>query len=365
MNVESDNRVMQLAKILDLLLANPAKLNSLLNNASDSKTENKVPGYTLGEAFETYINFTKQHHPRSVGNVKSMYTRIQRHFGDSFTLKNLDSRAAQIFFDEVLSCTQMRALGNSKRLLSAMWNRLIAWNYVNSNSWKSVMFKKYQSCEIQYISLEQTDQIVSNIASGKFESRSTKFLTTMRDVILLLRLLPLRPIEALQIKRSDIVGNEIEGYSLRVGTMDRPTKNKQTRYIPLNLSTKAEQILLRRISEAAAKRNRELHPNSNIKSINEPDFYLFSKNNIECYSVDFLSKTFKLACKASSLSQFKLYNLRHSIVSDLANKGLPLHFVSAIAGHTDTSTTQRFYLKTNFTAIKNYVTDMNKKAVNN
>jgi site-specific recombinase XerD len=55
-----------------------------------------------------------------------------------------------------------------------------------------------------------------------------------------------------------------------------------------------------------------------------------------------VKKFWKAVCKAAGLEKVRLHDLRHSYASDLVSKGVSLHIVGRLLGHTQPQTTARY-----------------------
>jgi integrase/recombinase XerD len=103
---------------------------------------------------------------------------------------------------------------------------------------------------------------------------------------------------------------------------DFTIKTKQERIIPLNNTT--FNIFQKRLTK--------------VIDING---YVFSKNGF-AFNGDYVSKSFKKACRLAGFPELHLHQLRHSFCSNLIKKNVSVRVVMELAGHTNLATTQKY-----------------------
>lgn len=128
-----------------------------------------------------------------------------------------------------------------------------------------------------------------------------------------------------------------------------PTKNKETRVFtaPPSLLTilaewKSEQAENKKRLGRAYADKEVLFDSRTKKSIKGADFVLRTKNGEIITHSD--ANHFREKVQKETGLHFFYHGLRHTVVSTLVAKGVPLKNVSSFIGHADTRTTEKFYL---------------------
>jgi integrase/recombinase XerD len=121
------------------------------------------------------------------------------------------------------------------------------------------------------------------------------------------------------------------------------TKNRYNRTIPMH--SVVVNILQNMMSVNDVKLNEETQLES----------YLFKKDDGSRYSVSYISHKFKYYTRLCGLSEFlRFHGLRHTSLSALARKGVPINHIKDIAGHRNIKTTQ-IYLHSNNKDLKDSI----------
>ena len=95
-----------------------------------------------------------------------------------------------------------------------------------------------------------------------------------------------------------------------------------------------------------------------VKGEEELD-YVFCKENGFPFSGNYVSKTFKNACRAVGIDEgIHLHNLRHSFASNLVQKGVSLYTIKALLGHSSITTTE-IYSFLNMDSLKEAIEKFN------
>jgi len=78
-------------------------------------------------------------------------------------------------------------------------------------------------------------------------------------------------------------------------------------------------------------------------SIYNAEGYVFAKSNHLPYNKDYVSSSFKMACRKAGMdTRIHFHTLRHSFASNLANMGVPIIVIKELMGHSDIRTTQHY-----------------------
>ena len=145
-----------------------------------------------------------------------------------------------------------------------------------------------------------------------------------RPIFLFLTREGTRPMEAAAVQFQDIDFESDRVLIRRAfsGGRIRSTKTKKQRGIPLDPEVKQM-----------------------IQSMPRPlraDQFVFMKRG-RPYSSNILYKTWRNACKKVGVENIHLYaGSRHSVASQAANRGVSIHKIAAVLGHSDLKTTQRY-----------------------
>ena len=161
--------------------------------------------------------------------------------------------------------------------------------------------------------------------------------STIRDIFIIAFNTGLRLSEITKLKWPNI--NLIKEI-ITVGDEEFTTKNSKQRLIPIANEVK---IILLKIRKKSYIKNG----------------FIFSKPNGFCYNSDYVSSSFKKACRRANIKEnIHFHSLRYSFASNLANKGVPLIAIKELLGHSDISTTQ-IYSHTNLENLRNAIQKLN------
>jgi integrase/recombinase XerD len=96
----------------------------------------------------------------------------------------------------------------------------------------------------------------------------------------------------------------------------------------------------------------QIHPSHRGECISK---YVFCKENGERFTGDYVSKTFKQACKDAGMDNaIHFHSLRHSFASNLVQKGVNLYTIKELLGHSSIATTE-IYSHLNMDSLKDAI----------
>ncbi len=308
---------------------------SLLNNISESDIEkfklmaeifshsNKVEVVTLRIFSDEYSNWVKQNRSSAYYNsVLISLKHLTEYFGKQKSIQSIGHKDVE----NLLTHLQQKISKGYRvyyRTLKAAFNKAIDWEYVKENYFLKVKLSKKQKVNPAYISSEEL-LVISDWIENKVikEITITAFYTGMR----------LNELVNLTWRNVDLTGNVIT-----VGDEDFITKGKNQRYIPI--CDEVMEVLTR-----TQKERNNIVPIGNI--------YVFSNEKGKKFTGDYISKSFKHACKGAGIDNaIHFHSLRHSFASNLVQKGVSLYVVKELLGHSSISTTE-IYSHLNMDSLK-------------
>jgi len=146
----------------------------------------------------------------------------------------------------------------------------------------------------------------------------TRSAQMMSDIVFFAFYTGLRLMEQLNLKVRNI---DLIEMLITVGDNKFKTKTRRQRVVPI--SEKLVSIIERRVAGKSK------------------DDYVFAFLNGKRFTGDYVSKTFKKACRRAGIDEeIRYHSLRHSFCSNLVQQGVSLYVVKELAGHSSISTTE-------------------------
>lgn len=217
--------------------------------------------------------------------------------------------------------------------LKAILNIAIKLNYLQKNACKYV--KKYSIIEkkIKIFSDVEIELLLANIKN-----------ITLLNIVKFGLYSGLRLNEILNIQLADI---DFQNELINITNKENfTTKTKKNKTIILNEK-------LKKLVTEMLNTNTE----TNIFDItfNSPDKYLFTvQNRNNAIDKSYISHKFKSELRKLNLNEdLHFHSLRHTYISELVNKKIPLNFIKEIVGHSSIQTTMK-YITINQTELKKY-----------
>lgn len=201
------------------------------------------------------------------------------------------------------------------RNLRAAFNRALNYELIKSNPFLKVKLPKIQKNPPAWVDSDEMKKILEHVPEK------------LKIVYLFLFYTGLRAGELVNLTWR---GVNIKDRYLIIG-MDFITKTKSSRVIPINYEV---QKILAGLYELQNKK----HSDEKLK-----DRFVFTKRSGYKFTVDYLSREWKKAVRASGADErLHLHSLRHSAASNLVSNGANLYSVKNILGHSTIETTQQY-----------------------
>jgi len=211
------------------------------------------------------------------------------------------------------------------RTLKAAFNIAIEWNYILSNPFVKVKFKKGQKKKPAFITRDDLEKILIQTENKK-----------MKDIFIFAFNTGCGLGEITQLRWQNI---DIRKNVIIIEDDLFPTKNEKQRIIPIS---------------------KEFLPILNVlgKKTKKAQYYVFGKTNTFPFHNDYVSSSFKMACrKAKMKEEIHFHTLRHSFASNLVIKGVPIIVIMELLGHSSITTTE-IYSHTNMEALQSAVSHL-------
>ena len=318
--------------------------------------------------------------------------KLLAYFSPVRTIDTITLKDAEDFLDS-LKKTAPKAVYNYHRVLRAMFNKAVQWNYLSSNVFEKIKLPKRQAGKPSYITETELQKIIGcNIPVIVRQFVITAFYTGCR----LGELVNLRW-ENVNLKENIIT----------IGDKNFTTKTRKQRIIPIHPRV-AEVLSELQLSINSKRSNLSGHPHSSVISkrsqpagwrSEDPDLsghhpgtvilnsfqdlnskrsltsvrcslpadrhgedpglsgqvaaknlpnhsfhgYVFAKSNSLPYTKDYFSRNFKRACRKAGIDEdIHFHSLRHSAATGMINKGAPVPSVQKILGHANIATTMLY-----------------------
>ena len=281
-----------------------------LSQFKDKLNESQKPQFISFARFtETYSQYVKNRHTlnyfltveRSLGALKS--------FAGDVSLKDIDRRLLEGFFDSVFEKSKNTA-DLYHRTLAAAFSKAVEWNHLSESPLKKIKRTKIPKKLPVFITESELNSILEHTARPD-----------MKDFFILAFHTGLRLSELLNLEWQTV--NIVERVIKVSNTETFTTKSKKERIVPLN-QTAVETLLKRQ---------------PKVLSLNEKN-YVFNKRHGLRYERDFVSRQFKKAIRAAGPNEaLHFHSLRHSTASNMVRRGVPIAIVKEVLGHSDIKTT--------------------------
>jgi integrase len=265
---------------------------------------------TIEEFYIDYLNylstgFTKSYYRSHL----TTYNHLISHFRKDMLLSEITKKAAEDFI-QVIKRSAPRGVNVYIRNLKAALNKAIEWEYLEENPFKRVRKARFQKEEEKVLTLDEfnlifdelyMNEVIRAIAAFAFHSGC-------------------RLSEVINLRWENI---DLKNETVTIGDKNFTTKSKKIRGIPLTFGMG--------LSIEPFFRNRGKFD------------YVFCKSNGYPFTGNHVSKKFKKAVKKLEMDgSVRFHSLRHSYASNLTGRGVPVHLVAKLLGHSSQSTTERY-----------------------
>lgn len=277
---------------------------------------------TLRVFADEYSNLIKEN--RSAAYYKSV-TNALKHLTDFFGAQRPINSIGLKDIESFISHLHKKVAKGYRvyaRTLKAAFNKAIDWKYVKENYFMKIKLPKKQQTNPAFITSMQLAVISTQIENK-----------TIKDVVIFAFYTGMRLNEIVNLTWRNL---NLTTKIITVGDEHFTTKSRNQRYIPI-----CEEAL----TSILAQRERK-------KAIPIGNAFVFCKDNGEAFTGDYISKTFKKACREAGIDKdIHFHSLRHSFASNLVQKGVNLYTIKELLGHSSIATTE-IYSHLNMDALK-------------
>ncbi len=305
-------------------------MEEFLKNISSSDLEKLkmlfsiIPGHeqkeiiTLRLFTEEYGKMIKLNRSKSYyESVCSSFKHLIEFFGYGKSIQTISLKDVENFLTHLQHNVIKRRSSSSNegyrvyfRTLKAAFNKAKDWGYVKENYFTKVKLPKRQKLAPVFINSDQLSTI-SNVIKNEI----------VQDVVVFAFYTGMRLNEIVNLRWKNV---DLNKRIITVGDDKFLTKGRNQRFIP---------ICDEALSIFEKKKSKKIVPIRNE--------FVFCKSNGVRFTGDYISKIFKLACKAANLDNaIHFHSLRHSFASNLVQKGVPLYTIKELLGHSSISTTE-------------------------
>lgn len=230
------------------------------------------------------------------------------YFSPERKLGTIKLKDAERFIDSLKKNAPL-GIYNYLRVLKAMFNKAIEWNYLRENVFQKVKLPKRQESNPAFITANELSKILEKLDKQFVKDiAEISFYTGMRLG------------EAIFLKWKNI---SISNDTITIGDDSFNTKSRKSRSIPIHPRVKE---IIERLKD---------------ENKNKKEDYLFRKTGNQPFTRDYISKKFKKACREAGIDEaIHYHSLRHSTGSLLAQKGVSLYTIQKILGHSSPSVSQ-------------------------
>jgi len=270
--------------------------------------EQKLPVALLSQFIAEYTEHIRNNYSvKYLSSVELVFRKLTSYLTGDIKISEFNKIVAEKFLLHVFSYSKHSA-HMYHRTLKAAFQKAITWNYINVNPAKGIKLPKVPAKHPAFITASELGKIREFIRDQDIRDIVTVgFYSGMR----LSEILHLRW-GAVNFKSATITVENTDTFT---------TKGKRERVIPIH----------KRILDILARRD-----------IRNGNSYIFSKHG-KLYRQDFISKKFKKAVRDAKLSEdIHFHSLRHSLASNLVQRGVSLYIVKDILGHESILTTQTY-----------------------
>ena len=286
-------------------------MNFLRNFKIEDKAEEKFQQISLKEFRIEYTQYCSHNKSKSYvrGSIKTTFRMLEQEFGNPII-----SEISIKDFDKFISSKHSKAPYSAAmvyRVAKAAFNKAIQWGYLKVNPLMSLKIPKLPKKRPVFINEDELTIILSKIINDKIRRICVfAFFTGMR-----ISEITHLTWEGINLKEKTIVVKNTHIFT---------TKSKSERTIPM-----CDKVL--EIVSIERK----------FCSVKNSDEFVFQKYPGVKYNEDFISRTFKMGVKRTSLNpSIHFHSLRHSFASILVSRGASLYMVKELLGHSDFATTQ-------------------------
>lgn len=328
-------KLMRLISLLDgegLVKTGPSEEASY----NDNKARN-----VWGAFREEYERYIREHHtPAYLTSVKMANGHFEKYFGSKIRIGEVGVKEAE----DCIGYFQKKAPKGYRvyyRNLKAMYNKAMAWGYIEKNPFAKIRLPKKQELKPMFLSEAEVRSIIGHITN-----------VTISEVVNFGFYTGCRLNEIMKLKWKNV---DMGKRTITIGDVTFTTKTKRQRMVPM--CDEIYQLLEGKSQRVRARCEIE---GENILQFAVDEAYVFAEGGGKTLTNDYVSKTFKRACgKAGVPKGIHFHTLRHSFASNLVQRGVPLYSVKELLGHESIITTQ-VYSHLNMDSLRSAVEVFNK-----
>ena len=335
------------------------KLKMLFSIIPGNETKEVV---TLRVFEDEYSNLIKQNRSRAYHlSVNSSFKHLTDYFGKQRAIQEIGLKETENFCSH-LQQTVHKGFRVYYRTLKAAFNKAVEWGYVKENYFNKVKLPKRQKVVPVFITSDQLSAI-----SGQIKN------IVVKDFVVFAFYTGMRLDEIINLCWKNV---DLENRVITIGDENFITKGRNQRFIPiceeaLGVIENIESVINKadrfRMQPATAYKNEKQNDNAKIRVIKlvgdasssssaDPSRgsghgselrlgikkgYVFCKKDGSKYCGNYVSRKFKDACIAAGVDNaIHFHSLRHSVASNLVEKGVPLYTRKELLGHSSISTTE-------------------------
>lgn len=300
-----------------------AYLNDLLNKKV--KGELYLDGYiTLNEYKDLYLDFKREEAEskagftfttlKRYGQILVTFSRFIKENTRAVYLSDITEQDINDYKHKRASEIAIPSVNSELRTLKAFFNEALKRNFIHRNPVRGVTFLEEIEKPYRKLDIETYKRIL-------LEARLRYSKDSFVPALVTLIYSGCRKTEVLRLKWEQV---DLENNVLRIySSNDFRTKTGKKRIIPIHSAIRNELEKLPKESE-----------------------YVFLGLKGEPYNIRFFNKRFKIIVNYLNAPWVRVHDLRHSLASYLAEKGISYTTIAAILGHASIVTTLTFYQHT-------------------
>jgi integrase/recombinase XerD len=292
------------------------------------KLSGRITDITLQIFIDEYKSYVEKNRAiKTYKGVELVCKHLMSYFSPLKAIQTISIRDAEKFLDFLKKKAPL-GVYNYLRILRAMFNKGVQWNYLRENIWERVTLPKVQQGKPTFVTEEQLEIILKNAESE-----------VVKDVITIAFYTGCRLSEVTQLSFQDI---NLNANLITIGSKSFQSKGRKIRYIPIH--PKVKEILIKRFPVKIIKVNNKPTPLIPLQGGDKQGrHFVFCKPNGYPFTGDYFSKRFKRACRKAGIDEsIHFHCLRHGSITKMILSGSPLPVVQRIAGHSNIQTTMRY-----------------------
>lgn len=289
----------------------------------------QMPGNVVGISLQTlvdeYLAYTKANRARKTSEgVDLVCKKLLKYFSPLKKIDTIQLKEAENFLDAVKK-NAPKGVHNYNRVLRAMWNKAMQWNYVKENPFEKVKLNKRQSTSPTFVTEDNLEMIVKSID-----------VDVVREVIITAFYTGCRLGELINLRWQDV---NLKDCLITIGSSEYETKSRKQRIVPMH--PKVSEVLMLKVKGKMLKE--KIGPTTLIPLPRGEKLlkgFVFCKSNGHRFTGDYFSRSFKRACRKSGMDEkLHFHCLRHGAATRMILNGAPLPSVQRILGHANIQTT--------------------------